>query len=319
MSPNSQSKEEVEMSRYTYAWLAVLTITVLWASSLILAKIVFVELTPITFVALRYTLACPVLIPMAYFTRRRQEEGEKSQNSPREHWKILLIAGLAGPFLSQVIQYIGLDMTSASDAVLLVNFTPVFAVILAAAMIDERITAAKLLGLITATFGAIMIVVNPAPVDPVISATRLLGDILLIGSTFLFAVNGIVGKIAVKSVDSVSVTLCSTLAAVPFLWLSVVLFEDLSILLTLSVQAWVIVIWIGIVNTAIAFMLYYESMKYIEASRVQIALNLIGVWGVLLSVPVLGEILSPLQILGGAVTIIGVIMVQRDRAGDQKS
>ncbi|MHA2003334.1 MAG: DMT family transporter [Candidatus Thorarchaeota archaeon] len=297
------------MSKYTYAWLAVLTITVLWSSSLILAKIVFVELTPITFVALRYTLACPILIPMAYFTRSRQE----SQDNPRKHWKLLALAGLAGPFLSQVMQYIGLNMTSASDAVLLLNFTPVFAVILAAAMIDERITVAKLLGLITATFGVIMIVINPAPVDPIITATRLIGDVILIASTFLFAVNGIVGKIAVKSVDSVSVTLYSTLTAVPFLWLSVVMFEDLGVLFTLSPQAWIIVMWIGVVNTALAFMLYYESMKYIEASKVQIALNLIGVWGVLLSIPILGEIISPLQILGGAVTIIGVIMVQRDR------
>jgi drug/metabolite transporter (DMT)-like permease len=212
------------------------------------------------------------------------------------------------------MQYIGLNMTTASDAVLLLNFTPVFAVILAAAVIDERITIAKLLGLVMATFGAIMIVFNPALVDPAIGPTRLIGDIILIASTFFFAINGIIGKIAVKSVDSISVTLYSTLAAVPFLWMSVAIFEDLSVLTSLSIQAWIIVMWVGFVNTALAFMLYYESMKYIEASKVQIALNLIGVWGVLMSIPILGETISLLQILGGAVTIFGVIMVQRDRA-----
>ncbi|MHA2041989.1 MAG: DMT family transporter [Candidatus Thorarchaeota archaeon] len=298
------------MSKQTYAWLAVLTITVLWASSLIMAKIVFVELTPITFVALRYTLACPILIPMALFAKRHKE----SSNSPRKHWKLLVAAGLAGPFLSQVMQYIGLNMTTASDTVLLVNFTPVFAVILAAAIIDERITVAKLFGLFTATLGTIMIVFNPAAVDPSISPMRVIGDIIIVASTFFFAINGIIGKVAVKSVDSVSVTLYSTLAAVPFLWISVAIFEDLSVLLALSLQTWVIVLWVGIVNTALAFMLYYESMKHIEASKVQIALNLIGVWGVLMSIPILGETISLLQILGGAMTIFGVIMVQRDRA-----
>jgi drug/metabolite transporter (DMT)-like permease len=298
------------MSKQTYAWLAVLTITVLWASSLILAKIVFVELTPITFVALRYTLACPILIPVVLFTKQRQE----SSKNPREYWKLIVAAGLAGPFLSQVMQYIALNMTTASDAVLLLNFTPVFAVITAAALLDERITAAKLLGLCMATFGAIMIVLNPAPVDPIISPTRLIGDVILIASTFFFAINGVIGKVAVKSVDSVSVTFYSTLAAVPFLWLSVAIFEDLPVLLTLSIQAWLIVLWVGVVNTAFAFILYYESMKYIEASRVQIALNLIGVWGVLMSIPILGETISFLQVLGGAVTIIGVIMVQRERS-----
>jgi len=210
-------------------------------------------------------------------------------------------------------------MTTASDAVLLLNFTPVFAVILAAAVIDERMTVTKLLGLAMATLGATMIVFNPAAVDPNISPTRLIGDIILIASTFFFAVNGIIGKIAVKSVDSVSLTLYSTLSAVPFLWVSVILFEDLSVLLALSPETWIIIIWVGIVNTALAFMLYYESMKHIEASKVQIALNLIGVWGVLMSIPILGETISLLQILGGAVTIFGVIMVQRGRANRHKN
>jgi drug/metabolite transporter (DMT)-like permease len=69
-------------------------------------------------------------------------------------------------------------MTTASDAVLLLNFTPVFAVILAAVVLDERITVTKLLGLTMATFGAIIIVFNPALVDPLISPTRLIGDIM---------------------------------------------------------------------------------------------------------------------------------------------
>ncbi len=298
------------VSKQTYAWLAVLSITILWASSLIFAKMVFDELTPIIFVTLRYTLACPLLIPMTLFVVRRQV----SPGNVRKHWKILVLAGLSGPFLSQLMQYIGLNMTTASDAVLLLNFTPVFAVFLAAAFVDERITTVKILGLVLATVGAVLIVFNPSPVDPIISPTRLIGDILVIASTLFFAINGILGKIAVKSVDSASLTLYSTLVAIPFLWLSAAIIEDLTVLLTLSLQAWIIVLWVGIVNTALGFMLYYESMKYIEASKVQIALNLIGVWGVLFSVLVLGELTSLLQIIGGAATIFGVIMVQRDRA-----
>jgi drug/metabolite transporter (DMT)-like permease len=52
-------------------------------------------------------------------------------------------------------------------------------------------------------------------------------------------------------------------------------------------------------------------MNYIEASKVQITLNLIAVWGVVMSFLVLQEVLLPLQIFGGIVTIIGVIIAQR--------
>lgn len=294
------------MSRLSLAYLALLATTFAWASSLILAKIVFAEnVGPIVFVALRYTLACPFLLIMTLHQKRRG-----ISNDVRKHWKILALAGLSGPFISQIMQYIGLEMTAASDALLLINLTPIFAVILAAIILDEAITAEKLGGLLLATIGATLIVVNTSPDYIGLDLFRILGDIIVIASTFFFAINGIAGKIAVRSVDAVSTTFYSTVVAVPFIWISAIFIEDITILFTMSTLAWVIVLWVAVVNTVLAFILYYESMKYIEASRVQITLNLIGVWGVLMSVIVLQETVTVFQILGGFLTMVGVVLAQ---------
>ncbi|MHA2242757.1 MAG: DMT family transporter [Candidatus Thorarchaeota archaeon] len=290
------------MRKRPLAWLAIIITTIAWASSLILAKIIFDELTPIIFVALRYTLACPFLLLLVKLPR----DDNTSFASVRANWKVLLVAGLTGPFLSQVLQYIGLNMTNAGETLLLLNFTPVFAVIIAAPVLKERITADKLGGLILATIGATLIVMSGTPIDGGLEPVRLAGDLIVIVSTALFAINGILGKIAVKTVDSISVTLYSSIFAVPFIWLSAVLIEDITVLLSLSTEAWIIVFWVAIVNT----ILYYESMKYIEASRVQIALNLIAVWGVIMSVLVLGEQITFFQIIGGFLTVVGVIIAQ---------
>ncbi|MHA1957973.1 MAG: DMT family transporter [Candidatus Thorarchaeota archaeon] len=276
------------MRKRPLAWLAIIITTIAWASSLILAKIIFDELTPIIFVALRYTLACPFLLLLVKLPR----DDNTSFASVRANWKVLLVAGLTGPFLSQVLQYIGLNMTNAGETLLLLNFTPVFAVIIAAPVLKERITADKLGGLILATIGATLIVMSGTPIDGGLEPVRLAGDLIVIVSTALFAINGILGKIAVKTVDSISVTLYSSIFAVPFIWLSAVLIEDITVLLSLST------------------ILYYESMKYIEASRVQIALNLIAVWGVIMSVLVLGEQITFFQIIGGFLTVVGVIIAQ---------
>jgi drug/metabolite transporter (DMT)-like permease len=151
---------------------------------------------------------------------------------------------------------------------------------------------------------------NASPDFAIITVERVLGNIIVIVSTLFFAINGIAGKIAVKSTNTVSTTFYSTLFSVPFIWVTAALFDDLSVLFTMSIEAWVVVLWVAVVNTVIAFMLYYESMKYIEASRVQIILNLIGVWGVIMSILVLNEIVTILQILGGLLTIIGVLLAQ---------
>ena len=297
------------MSRTSLAYLAIIVTTVLWSSSLIFAKLIFAEVGPIVFVALRYTLACPFLLVVTLQHKRKQTITDVKNN-----WKILLVAGLSGPFISQILQYIGLEMTTASDALLLLNLTPIFAVILAAPVLNEKLTSEKIVGLVLATIGAMLIVMNTTPEFATFDLWRLLGDLLVIVSTFFFAVNGIAGKIAIKSVDAVSTTFYSTLFAIPFIWISATLLDDVTVLLTMSVQAWLVVMWVAIVNTVIAFVLYYESMKHIEASLVQIMFNLIAVWGVLMSVFVLSETVTYFQILGGTVTVIGVVIAQLAQA-----
>jgi drug/metabolite transporter (DMT)-like permease len=293
------------MVKVSLAYAAILVTTILWASSLIFAKLVFTELGPIVFVALRYTLATPFLFALAFQRRKKQTQG-----SLRASWKVLLVTGLSGPFISQVLQYIGLEMTNASDALLLLNLTPIFAVVLAAPLLNEKITIDKIIGLIVATLGATFIVMNASPDFTTITIERVLGNIIVIVSTLFFAINGIAGKISVKSTSTVSTTFYSTLFSVPFIWVTAAIFDDLTVLFTMSIEAWAIVLWVAAVNTVIAFMLYYESMKYIESSRVQIMLNLIGVWGVIMSILILDEIVTLLQLLGGFLTIVGVLIAQ---------
>jgi drug/metabolite transporter (DMT)-like permease len=297
------------MSRTSLAYLAIIVTTVLWSSSLIFAKLIFAEVGPIVFVALRYTLACPFLLVVTLQHKRKQTVEDVKNN-----WKILLVAGLSGPFISQILQYIGLELTTASDALLLLNLTPIFVVILAAPVLNEKITIEKVVGLVLATIGAMFIVMNTVPESATFDFWRILGNLIVIVSTFFFAINGLAGKIAIKSVDAVSTTFYSTLFAVPFIWISATLLDDVTVLLTMSIQAWLVVMWVAIVNTVIAFILYYESMKHIEASLVQIMLNLIAVWGVLMSILVLHETVTYLQIFGGAITVLGVVFAQMAQA-----
>jgi drug/metabolite transporter (DMT)-like permease len=267
----------------------------------------FTQITPILFVALRYTLACPVLVMIMLVLKRNPSKTSVLMNN----WKTIFVVGLTGPFLSQGLQYIGLSLTSAGETVLLLNMSPVFAVILALPLLGERITGRKVGGLLLATVGASLIVMDGVSLELGLELTRLFGDVIIIISTFLFAISGIAGKMAVKEVDSLSLTLFSTLISVPFLWITAFFLEDVTVLISVTIDIWFIALWVGIINSAFAFAIYYEVMKHIEASQVQITLNLISVWGVVMAILVLGEVLTILKVLGGAITIVGVILVQQ--------
>ena len=297
------------MNRTSLAYLTLILTTIAWSSSLIFFKLIVDQVGPIVFVALRYTLATPLLLLLTFQYPRKRKIG-----NIRKNWKIVLLAGLSGPFISQILQYVGLKLTTASDALLLLNLTPIFAVLIASPVLKEPITLDKLLGLIIATIGATLIVLNTSPEITIPQIQRIIGDIIVIVSTIFFAVNGIAGKLAIKNENAISVTFYSTLFVVPFLWLSAGLLDDLSVLMTMNIGAWLVVMWVALVNTVAAFILYYESMNHIEASRVQIVLNLIAVWGVLFSITILHETVSPFQIVGGFLTIVGVILAQITQA-----
>ena len=64
-------------------------------------------------------------------------------------------------------------------------------------------------------------------------------------------------------------------------------------------------------GTALAFVWYYMSIKRLGASVASIFNNLVPVFGVAISVLLLGEPLLPSMLIGGAIAICGVFMVSR--------
>ena len=70
-------------------------------------------------------------------------------------------------------------------------------------------------------------------------------------------------------------------------------------------------LYLGVFGTAVAFVWYYMSVKKVGASTTSIFNNLVPVFGVAISVLILGEPLLVSMLVGGAVTIIGVTMVSR--------
>ena len=79
-----------------------------------------------------------------------------------------------------------------------------------------------------------------------------------------------------------------------------------------STGAWsASLLYLGVLGTALAFVWYYMSVKKLRRGVTSIFNNLVPVFGVAISVLVLGEPLLPSMLIGGAVAIGGVMMVSR--------
>ena len=64
--------------------------------------------------------------------------------------------------------------------------------------------------------------------------------------------------------------------------------------------------------TVVAFVLYNIGLEGLEASTASSLVNLVPVFGLLLSALVLGESITPVQLIGGAVIVTGIVLSSQE-------
>lgn len=79
---------------------------------------------------------------------------------------------------------------------------------------------------------------------------------------------------------------------------------------------WIPIVYLGIASSIGAFGLYNWGMKHVPAAKASSFINLIPVVAAFGAWLFLGELLNIIQIAGGAVVIIGVLLSQEKRTGD---
>jgi len=72
----------------------------------------------------------------------------------------------------------------------------------------------------------------------------------------------------------------------------------------------IIVLWLSVVNTALAFALWNHAFKILKAFELSVLQNTMLIQISILSWIFLNEKLTPMRILGMAVVLVGVLMVQ---------
>ncbi|MFT4554562.1 MAG: drug/metabolite transporter (DMT)-like permease [Chlamydiales bacterium] len=152
----------------------------LFASVFTVGKVTLETIPPFLLTGIRYTLAGVFLTVLGIY----QKNGEST--SPIPHWKLLFGVGLFGVFLTNGLEFWGLQYLSSGKTCLLYSLTPFFSIILAYLMLNEHMTLKKLTGLVIGTLGfAILILGND--ITEVSDTTWRIGSISLAEFAVIFA------------------------------------------------------------------------------------------------------------------------------------
>lgn len=276
--------------------------TVLWAANFIVAKYALRDFPPLLASGLRTIIAAIILLPI-YIARAKRNKPEWSR---RLIWK-LIILGLLGVGLNQVLFVFGMARTSVAHAALIIGLTPVTVFMLAAAAGQERLSPARLVGMFIALAGVAVLQLSGGPAGD----ATFLGDLIVFTGSSAFAAFTVVGKSEAKRVGGITVNtfayVTSALALLPpTLWQSRT-FDYAAV----TVAGWVSLAYMAVVASVVCYMIYYWALAHMPASKLSAFSYLQPLLATLMAIPMLGEYPTKSLILGGALILGGVFVTER--------
>jgi drug/metabolite transporter (DMT)-like permease len=277
-----------------------LFVTFLWSSSYVLIAIGLEEIPALTFAGLRYVIAAGLLLPVFFY---REEDGLVRALTGRQ-LGLLLLLGLLLYTVTQGAQFAALQYLRAATVSLVLNFTPVIVVLVSIPVLGERPTGRQWLWIAVLMSG---VVIYFHPFD--LRAGAILGLGIMVVGLIANALSAILGRWANR--DQVLSPLGVTTVSMGF-GSAVLLGTGITVqgLPPLSIQSWVIVGWLAVVNTAFAFTLWNRTLQTLSAIESSVITNTMLVQIAVLGWVFLGESLDGIDIVGLFLVMAGAIAVQ---------
>ena len=293
---------------HTRARVAALAAIVLWGVSFVATKAALREVSPVTLIFTRFALGVAVLV---LILRLRRE----SLIPPRESWLMLTVMGFVGIFLHQMVQAHALTLTTAVRTGWLIGVTPIWSAVLAAAFLGEGFGPRKILGLLIGLTGALLVITRGELSAGVLALPSTRGDLLVLASTWTWAIYTILGSDTLKRLGSARATAAAMFAG----WVMMIPFFVAAFgwheYWHLSSTSLVAILFLGVGCSGLGYWFWYAALERIDASQVASFLYLEPLVTLLSAVALLGETVTFSTIAGGLLVLVGVVTVQTSGAG----
>jgi len=285
-------------------YLLLVLATLLWGGGPVAGKLGLGAIPPVTMGLLRFSLAAAVLLALHW--RRLPAWHSLSRH---DLW-MLLGLGIFGAFLNHVLFFAGLLFAPASHGALVAPTTvPIWTMLLAARVGGERVTRAQALGLLVCLAG-VALVVQPGGGGTAATWTTLQGDLLLALSSAAWSIYSVLSKMAMRRLSNEATLTYGMCIGCLFLAATATIERPWVVVARAPLLAWGTVLYLTVAMTLLAFFWWNLAIQRLGAGRTAVFTNLVPIFGVALAWLILGERLSRLQLLGGALALAGVWVCQ---------
>jgi drug/metabolite transporter (DMT)-like permease len=291
--------------------LKLLGMAVLWGASWPAGKVVAQALPAFTASALRFALAAGLLLGWLLATLGRAPLRALSGRQ----WAGLALAGALGVFGYAAFFLLGLQHVPAGRAALVVTTNPVLTSLLAAWWFGERFNRRIGLGMALAVLGAAVVLTHGSPWT-VFPGGVGVGEALLMGCVLCWSGYTLAGKRLLGGVDALTTTTVTAGVGLALLLAVAAVVEGPSAwhsAWAAPVGVWLALVFLAAGATVLAYAWYFEGVKALGAGAAAAYISLVPVFGVLFATLGLGEAVDASLVLGGALVLTGMVVMNRAR------
>lgn len=287
------------------ARLALLTACLLWAVSFVATKVALETTPPLLVVSLRLVISAVCFLPWLV-------HGKSGRLEPRRVLIRLFGLSLLGTGLHYGVQTIGLQYTTATNASLFAVTGPITILLLSAAILHERISFQKALGVAIAV-GGVFVVMGRGTLAGLDFGTHVFGDVMVIISIVMWGLFTVFGKRLTDELGALRVTAMATVMGAAWM-LPVGWIESRSrsfSLAEITAEAWVAIAFLGVGCSFLATLLYFIALQKTESQKVGVYLYTIPPMTAAVAALMLGEVVTPNLLVGSLLVISGVALTER--------
>ena len=270
----------------------------IWGGNLSVVKWLVNRFDPRTIASLRMAVAALALLACV---RLRPPRGPAPAGRA---WVGIATCAILMVYVNQFLFTGGVARTTAANAALVIALNPLASALLAAGVLGDRLTPARLAG-VALGFGGVALVVLHRP-GAVIGPGGL-GDLMVLASVLTWVVGGMVVQRLARNVDTGWISLGVHLLGAAMLLAHQALFggPTADALAGFGPGDAVAVALSGLLATALGALVWNRALRDLGVARTALYAYWVPIFGVAFAVLMLGEPLTPWHMLGLAAVLGG--------------
>ncbi|WKA56745.1 DMT family transporter [Planococcus shixiaomingii] len=279
--------------RYFYYCLLLLT-SLLWAGNFVIGKLLTDHASPMTLTSLRWIIAVLCLVPLVWWK-------EKKILPPKKALMPLFLMGVTGVVLFNILQFIALKHTSATNVGLISTLNMLSIAAFSGMLLKEKLTRLQFAAMAISLSG-VLLVLTKGNIALLVSLEVNRGDLYMLGAVAVWGLYSVFSKWAMAYVSAMFATLYSGIFG-----LAVLLPFNLPTFAVTNINPSFVyaILYTGIISTVLCFVLWNIGVQKIGATTSGLFLNFNPVFTALLAFVLLGEQMTLIQVIGSGIVIGG--------------